>query len=214
MTFFSLKYLFYIAFIFLGYRRFAISTEKKYLIFSLLGLLDIATNLLDQFVFTSNLELLIVNNLITLGLFFTFFYQIKNVKFPTHIIFVFYVTIAMYAATIIYMDWPKAADHLYSDYGYLNTIEFSNFSVISAVICLVLCTKVIVGIIQNESSQLNIIFITFGVIFYYIGDLLSFGLGTHFLKDHNTHYEFLKTLLPMRLYTTKCFILMGLIWKN
>lgn len=210
----GLKFLFYIAFIFLGYRRFAISRERKYLIFSLLGLLDLLTNLLDQFVFTSNLELLLVNNLITLGLFFVFFYQIKNVKIPKHIIFVVYVTIVLYAATMIFMDFPKAADHLYSDYGYLNTIEFSNFSVISAVICLALCTKVIVGIIKNESSQLNIIFITFGVIFYYIGDLFSFGLGTHFLKDHNAHLEFLKTLLPMRLYTTKCFILMGLIWKN
>lgn len=210
----GLKFLFYIAFIFLGYRRFAISRERKYLIFSLLGLLDLLTNLLDQFVFTSNLELLLVNNLITLGLFFMFFYQIKNVKIPERIIFVVYVTIVFYAASIIFMDCPKAADHLYSDYGYLNTIEFSNFSIISAVICLALCTKVIVGIIKSESSQFNIIFITFGIIFYYIGDLFSFGLGTHFLNDYNAHFEFLKTLLPMRLFTTKCFILMGLIWKN
>lgn len=190
------------------------SKERKYLIFPLLGLLNIVTDLLDQIVFTSNLELLLVSNLITLGLFFIFFCQIKNVKIPKNIILTVFITLVLYAATIFFIDWPKAAVHLYTDYGYLNTIEFSNFSVISAVICLALCTKVIVGIITNESSQLDIIFITFGVIFYYIGDLFSFGLGTYFLKDHNAHYEFFKALLPMRLYTTKCFILMGLLWKN
>lgn len=214
MHFFGLKFLLYIALIFLGYRRLAISKERKYLIFPLFGLLNIVTDLLDQFVFTSNLELLLVSNLITLGLFFIFFCQIKNVKISKNITLIVFITIALYATILFFVDWPNAADHLYSDYGYLNTLEFSNFSILSAVICLALCTKVIVGIMKSESSQFNILFITFGVIFYYIGDLFSFGLGTHFLNDHIAHFEFLQTLLPMRLYTTKCFILMGLLWKN
>ena len=37
------------------------------MIFSILGILDIVTNLIDQFILTSNLELLLINNLLSAG---------------------------------------------------------------------------------------------------------------------------------------------------
>ncbi len=67
---------------------------------------------------------------------------------------------------------------------------------------------------QNEAIQLNVIFIIFGVIIYYVGDILNFGLGIHFLIDTNVHDEFMNKFLPIRLYASKGLIISGLLWKN
>lgn len=67
---------------------------------------------------------------------------------------------------------------------------------------------------QNEAIHLNVIFIIFGVIIYYVGDILNFGLSIHFLINTNLHDEFMNTFLPIRLYASKGLIIGGLIWKN
>lgn len=214
MDFLNIKFLFYIALIVLGYIKSISSQERKYLLFSLLGILDICTNLLDNFIFTSNLELLIVNNLLTLDLYFVFFYFIKNITISKKLLFSIYSILFIYASILFIFDWPKASSDLYSDYGYLNTFEYSFFCFFAAIICLTLCTFVLTKMFQNETIQSNVLIIIFGVIIYYVGDLLKFGLGIHFLNDMNVHNEFLNTFLPIRLYTSKGLIIVGLLWKN
>lgn len=214
MDFLNIKFLFYIAFIVLGYIKSISSQERKYLLFSLLGILDICTNLLDIFIFTSNLELLIVNNLLTLGSYFVFFYFIKNITISPKLLFSVYGILLIYAGILFIFDWPKASSDLYSDYGYLNTFEYSFFCFFAAIICLTFCTFILTKIFQDETFRLNLLLIIFGIITYYVGDILKFGLGIHFLNDINVHNEFLNTFLPIRLYASKGLIIVGLIWKN
>ena len=214
MDFLNIKFLFYIALIVLGYIKAVKTREREYLLFSLLGILDVCTNLLDNFIFTSNLELLIVNNLLTLGSYFAFLYFIKNTTISKKLLFLIYGILFIYAIILFIFDWPNTSRDLYSDYGYLNIYEYSFFCFFAAVFCLTLCTYILSKMFQNEAIHLNVIFIIFGVIIYYVGDILNFGLGIHFLIDTNVHDEFMNKFLPIRLYSSKGLIISGLLWKN
>lgn len=214
MDFLNIKFLFYITLIVLGYIKAVKTREREYLLFSLLGILDVCTNLLDNFIFTSNLELLIVNNLLTLGSYFAFLYFIKNTTISKKLLFLIYGILFIYASILFIFDWPNASGDLYSDYGYLNIYEYSFFCFFAAVFCLTLCTYILSKMFQNEAIHLNVIFIIFGVIIYYVGDILNFGLSIHFLINTNLHDEFMNTFLPIRLYASKGLIIGGLIWKN
>ena len=184
------------------------------MIFSILGILDIVTNLIDQFILTSNLELLLINNLLSVGLYFIFFLAVKNITISRTKLTTLYTLLLTYAFILFSQDWPKTNIDLYSKYGYLNTLEYSNFCFASAIICLILCTKTTIKIVKSDTPSLNIIFIISGIAIYNIGALAEFGMGAYFITESHSHNEFLNLLIPMRLYTSKCFILIGLIWKN
>ncbi len=188
--------------------------EGKYLLFPLLGILDICTNLLDKFVFISNLELLLFNNFLSIGLYFIFFNLIKNINISRKLLVSFYCILLIYAGILFSFDCPSSTSELYSKYGYLNYYEYSLFCLLSSFICITFCTLTLVKLFQNQKVTFNIIFIIFGIIIYYIGDIIKFGLGIQFLQDSQAHKEFMIAFLPIKLYTSRVFILLGLIWKN
>jgi hypothetical protein len=214
LEFSSIKYLFYIAYIVLGYIKLLNSQERAYLVFPVLGVLDITTNALDVFVFTSNLELLLVNSILTIGLFFVFFTCLKIPGFSNKLLFYLYLTLFAYAISLFLWDLPAASIGLYSNYGFLNTIEYTYFGLMVSLIVLVLICKIAVSVFQKDNVPLTIYFIIFGIMIYFIGDLVKFGLGRFFIEDEVIHREFLTVLIPLRFYASKFFILMGLSWKG
>lgn len=214
MEFSSIKYFFYVAYIVLGYIKSLKSQERVYLVFPLLGVVDIATNALDVFVFKSNLELLLVNSILTLGLFFLFFNRIEIPIFSHKVWFYLYLTLLVYAVSLFLWDFPAASYDLYSNYGFLNTLEYTYFGLILSLIVLVLICKIGISVFNKDNLPLSIYFIIFGIMMYYVGDLVKFGLGRFFIGEIFIHSNFLDLFLPLRFYASKFFILTGLIWKD
>jgi hypothetical protein len=210
----DLKYLFYLAFIVLGYTKYRSTKDEKFLLFSLIGILDISTNLLNIYVFKSNLELLLVHNIISIGLYFKFFYSIeKNINIKKSLLS-FYGLFIIIAGILFMFDWPKSDIKLYSKYGYLNTLEYLRFILLTGIICLVFCTLILIKMFKSEPVPVNLLLILFGIITLYIGNILQAGLGIYFLNDIEIHNEFSNHLITIRLFTSKGLIIAGLLWKN
>lgn len=214
MTFEIAKFLIYTALVILGYRRFTFTKERKYLLIGFLGALYFATNLLDEFVFTSNLELLAISDIITVGITFLIFHDIKQISISKSILWMPYIILVFYAIALFRFNWTKTDNDLLSNYGYLNTSEYSSFSFLSAILCLIVSTYIMIKTLQISEPPLNLIFIVFGIILFHVGSFLQFGLGEYFFDDLSTHYKFLEMLIPVRLFTSRTFILLGIIWKN
>lgn len=214
MDFLNFKYAFYIAYIILGYLKSKSTGERKYLLFSLAGLLDITTSLLDYYLFTSNLELLLVNNLILLGLYFMLFHSLKKLETPIKYLLLVYTSIAVYGILLFILDLPKTDLNLYSDYGFLNTLESLCFCFIVGITCLIFSTISLIRLFRFDPVPVNLLLIIFGIITFYIGDILQSGMGIHFLFDSDVHDAFSNNFLTIRLFTSKGLIISGLLWKN
>ena len=200
MDLLNFNYLFFLAYIIIGYLKSFNSGERNYLLFSLLGLLGLATNLLDYFVFTSNLELFLIHDIFAIGLYLIFF---SSLKILNNTAFAFF-----------YIDWPKSDITLYSKYGHLNTLEYLLFCLLAGITCLIICTALLIKIFKTDLVQLNLFFILFGIISFYIGDIIQAGLGIHFISDTNVHNIFSEILLTIRLFVSNGLIILGLLWKN
>lgn len=198
----------------MGYIKLLNSQERAYLVFPILGVLDITTNALDVFVFTSNLELLLVNSILTIGLFFVFFTGLKIPGFSNKLLFYLYLTLFAYAISLFLWDLPAASIGLYSNYGFLNTIEYTYFGLMVSLIVLVLICKIGISVFNKDNVSLSTYFMIFGIMIYFTGDLVKFGLGRYFIEETFIHSNFLDVFLPLRFYASKFFILMGLIWKG
>ena len=94
------------------------SGENKYLFFMLLGALGISTGILDYFVFSSNLELFVVADLVSLGFYFMFFYSLKTLRISGSLLLATLSTLIVIALFFFNTDWPKSDIHFYSKYGY------------------------------------------------------------------------------------------------
>jgi hypothetical protein len=188
--------------------------EGFYLLFPLLGVLDIGTNVLDYFLFTSNLELLLVNSVILLGIYFLFIHALGHFLISKKILIALYGSLLVFATSLFCWDIPESNPEFYSDYGFLNTIEYIQFELTVSVVGLIVFSIVSVKIFHIDDIPLSIYFILFGVLIYYISDLVEFGLGTYFLENTQIHSDFLDVFIPVRFYTSKIFILLGLVWKN
>ena len=180
----------------------------------LLGALGIATGILDYFVFSSNLELFVVADLVSLGFYFMFFYSLKTLRISGSILMATLSTLIVIALFFFNIDWPKSAIHFYSKYGYLNTLEYLTFSVFTGLACLIICTIVLIKMLKNDFVPLNLLFIVFGIMAFYMGDLIKSGLEIHFISDLSVHYKFLELFFSIRLFVSKGLIITGLLWKN
>lgn len=214
MVFLVLKITIYLALIILGYIKTKSTGDRKYLLFSILGILDITTHLLDKFVFTSNLELFLIYDLTAIGLYFMFYYSLKNLKISGYLLLTTFTIFTILSFLFFIIDWPKTNNIFYSQYGYLNLYEYSLFNFFAAIILLIISTFVLLKIFRNDLFELNVLFIIFGIMSYFIGDIVKFGLGTHLLKDIPSHRLFLNAFLPIRLIINHGLIITGLIWKN
>jgi len=180
----------------------------------LLGALGIATGILDYFVFSSNLELFVVADLVSLGFYFMFFYSLKTLRISGSLLLATLSTLIVVAFVFFNIDWPKSDIHFYSKYGYLNTLEYLVFSVFAGLACLIICTIVLIKMLKNDFVPLNLLFIVFGIMAFYMGDLIKSGLEIHFISDLTVHYKFLELFFPIRLFVSKGLIITGLLWKN
>lgn len=180
----------------------------------LLGVLGIATGILDYFVFSSNLELFVVDDLVSLGLYFLFFYSLKTLKISGNLLLATLSTMIVIAFVFFNIDWPKSDIHLYSNYGYLNTLEYLTFTVFAGLVCVIICTIVLIKMLKNDFVPLNLLFIVFGMMAYYVGDVIKSGLEIHFISDLYVHGKFLELFFPIRLFVSKGLIITGLLWKN
>ena len=180
----------------------------------LLGALGIATGILDYFVFSSNLELFVIADLVSLGFYFMFFYSLKTLRISGSLLLSTLSTLIVIAFVFFNIDWPKSDIHFYSKYGYLNTLEYLTFSVFTGLACLIICTIVLIKMLKNDFVPLNLLFIVFGIMAVYMGDLIKSGLEIHFISDLSVHYKFLELFFPIRLFVSKGLIITGLLWKN
>lgn len=214
MELLKFKFVFYFGFIALGYLKSKVTKEKKYLLFSFLGFINIITNILDKYILTSNLELFLVNELLSIGLYFMFFNSAKKRTESGKPILIAYILLSLISFLFFIIDWPKTDTSLYSDYRYLNSFEYTIFSLLSGVICIIISTITLIGLLKNDSVPINLLFIIFGIIIFYVGEIILAGLGIHFIQNPNIHWRFSYHLLTIRLYASKSLIITGLLWKN
>ena len=214
MDLLNINYFFLLAYIIVGYLKSYYSRERNYLIFSALGLLGLATNVLDFFVFSSNLELFLIYDLLVIGLYLKFFMSFKTLNIKDSFLFVPLTCLILLAFVFFYFDWPKSDISLYSKYRYLNTLEYLFFCLFSGLTCLVICTILLIKLFKTELVQLKLLFILFGIISFYIGDIIQAGLGIYFISDTNVHFVFTEVFLTIRLIASNGLIILGLLWKN
>lgn len=180
----------------------------------LLGLLDTVTNLLDNFIFTSNIELLAMNDVITLGVTFLIFLDIQQITISKTLLWMPFVGLFLFAVVLFLVDWSNTRSDLMSDYGFLNTYEYLSIGFFSAIIGFVVSTYILIKTLQVSEPPINLIFIIFGIILNNLGSFIEFGLGDYLFNDTSTHLAFLTTLIPVKLITSKSFIILGITWKN
>lgn len=143
-----------------------------------------------------------------------FFFSLKLLNNTGRFLFVPLSALIIAAFVFFYIDWPKSEITLYSKYGHLNTLEYLLFCLLSGLICLIICTTLLIKIFKTDVVQLNLIFILFGIITFYFGDIIQAGLGIHFLSNTDVHNNFSEILLTIRLFVSNGLIILGLLWKN
>ena len=72
----------------------------------------------------------------------------------------------------------------------------------------------LIKLFKTELVQINLLFILFGIISFYIGDIIQAGLGIYFISDTNVHFVFTEVFLTIRLIASNGLIILGLLWKN
>jgi hypothetical protein len=179
----------------------------------LTALFALVTDILDQVVFTSNLELYAVFNVIA-----TFFvlglchYIIKLKKWLTFST----ILIGLYTLFIFLSDYSlfnvSTLDQMYSDYGFLNAGEIYNLRLLSSFVILpCLFYSLYYKIMYSESTRTSfrIYLALFGFITLYSVPFLWYLLGRALIGTDS-----LKTVIPTSFVVSYSLLSASVLWKK
>ena len=216
MTFYLLiKIITFIVLIFLGIKRYYRSGERWYFAFSAWGLLNLVFNYIDFYWVESNLELLIITNLIEFGI---ILFILKNLIFASPLenkmAILSIIPVATYSIIVFLFDIPKATENLYSQYGYLNTLEYENTILMSSFFNISFTIYVILKSFKIPNYPVNYICFASAIFISSSQDLLNHIVSIPLLGEPLllanllNHYNLIKFFLFHVLTFT------GLLWNR
>jgi len=215
LSFFQIKLIVYWIFVFLGIYKSNNTGSKWYLLLSIWGLIDFITNILIRYYFTSNLEILVLNNLLTTIVFLVLSTQILKVdsklNFLVKVASLFLFILMVF---VFYFDVFQAEPYLYSDYGYLNTIEYSQFHFTSSIIGLIFGVVALVRFLMFQENNISVLLLIFGFLSLFLSELIKFSLNTYLLPDLTLHKKYFELCIYNGFFISKGLIIAGLLWKN
>lgn len=215
MSFYFIKLIVYILQVILGINKSLKTNSNIYILFAVWSALDVITIVSLEYYFTSNLEVLVINDVISKLILFLFFIgSVKDRKILNVMSVIGFLLTFVLAVLLFNYDFIFAEPYLYSDYGYLNTYEYFFYVFISTALSAIPFIYGFLKVLSEGSEGMSTLFLIFGLLFMTLMDLLSTTIHTYFLGDLITQTWFLKVCLLIGFYVTHGFVLLGLLWKK
>lgn len=199
----------------LGWRKYTTTHERWYLIFSFWGMLNLLCNWIDDTLLTSNLELLvIVNGIEFLIIIFIMRQLITTNSIEKAVSLISGVGVALYIVSLFVFDHPVAPQTLYSDYGFLNALEYENANLMSSFFNISFTIYVILKSFKIPNYPVNYICFASAIFISSSQDLLNHIVSIPLLGEPLllanllNHYNLIKFFLFHVLTFT------GLLWNR
>jgi hypothetical protein len=167
--------------------------------------------ILDEFFFTSNLELFsIYFLLLTIPLLFLYseIGDISVLKLSPFVIFPI-VLILVFKLNLI-----NTNQNMYSKYGFLNVREYMMVVSVCCVLHIVYVFSSVLSIVKQNSVELYKLIILFGLGIYFVGNLFYNLIEFRFIEDIKESLQLTRYYLPIQLFVSKGLLILGLIWKE
>ena len=194
-----------------GFYRIHKTRQLWVLTFPIWGILDLTTMILDEFFFTSNLELFsIYFLLLTIPLLFLYseIGDISVLKLSPFVIFPIVLILAFKLNLI------TTNQNLYSKYGFLNVREYMMAVSVCCVLHIVYVFSIVLSIVKQNSVELYKLIILFGLGIYFVGNLFYNLIEFRFIEDIKGSLQLTRYYLPIQLFVSKGLLILGLIWKE
>ena len=199
----------------LGWRKYTATHERWYLVFSFWGMLNLLCNWIDDTLLTSNLELLvIVNGIEFLIIIFIMRQLITTNSIEKAVSLISGVGVALYIVSLFVFDHPVAPQTLYSDYGFLNALEYENANLTSSFFNISFTIYVILKSFKIPNYPVNYICFASAIFISSSQDLLNHIVSIPLLGEPLllanllNHYNLIKFFLFHVLTFT------GLLWNR
>jgi hypothetical protein len=185
------------------------------MVFPLWGVSNIVTNILNNFVLISNLELLVINHLCTSCYSILILSKLnKWSQKSLKILKIIPVFLLAFVLILFIIDIPEAPKNLYSYYGYLNVWEYNYSALIMSMIITIICFITLYEQLSDNSFNIGQACLIFGLIVYFSSDIVNFLFSVFLYKGTNQYEKFLDCFFPIRLIVSYSLLYAGLLWKK
>lgn len=211
MYFLVLKIVLSLLLIVCGFYRIQRTKEIWVWTFPVWGILDLTTMILDDFFFTSNLELFsIYFLLLTIPLLFLYskIGNISPLKLSPFVIFPFFLIL------VFKLNLITTNQNLHSKYGFLNVKEYMMAVSVCCVLHIVYIFSIVLSIVKQNAVELYKLMVLFGLGIYFVGNLFYNLIEFRFIEDIKGSLQLTRYYLPIQLFVSKGLLILGLIWKE
>ncbi len=199
----------------LGLRKFAFTHERWYLIFSFWGMLNLLCNWIDDTLLTSNLELLVVVNGIE---FFIIIFILKQLittnSIEKAVTLISGVGVALYAVSLFIFDYPAAPQKKYSDYGFLNALEYENANFSISILAMLFSIYVLLKLFKVPKYPVSKICFVLAIFILTTLDFINHSMARYLYIDIMQHDRFLNVYLTLKFTLFYVFTYIGLLWNR
>ncbi len=201
--------------ILLGWRKYTATHERWYLVFSFWGMLNLLCNWIDDTLLTSNLELLVVVNGIELFIVIFILKQlITTNSIEKAVSLISGVGVALYAASLFMFDYPAASQEKYSDYGFLNALEYENVNFLISILGMLFSIHVLLKIFTIPKYPVSKICFVLAIFIISTLDFINHSMARYLYIDIMQHDRFLNIYLTLKFILFYAFTFIGLLWNR
>ncbi len=211
MYFLILKIILSLLLIVCGFYRVHQTKELWVLTFPIWGILDFTSMALDEFIFSSNLELFSFYFLLLTIPLLLLYNKIGNILPLKLSAFIIFPTLLVLA---FYFDLIPASQNLYSKYGFLNVKEYTMAVSVCSVLHVFFIFSIIFRSVKQNSFELYKLIILFGLGVYFVGNLFYNVVEYHYIEDLKGSQLMVLYYLPIQVFVSKGLLILGLIWKE
>ena len=199
----------------LGWRKYTTTHERWYLIFSFWGMLNLLCNWIDDTLLTSNLELLvIVNGIEFLIIIFIMRQLITTNSIEKAVSLISGVGVALYIVSLFVFDHPVAPQTLYSDYGFLNALEYENANFSISILGMLFSIYVLLKIFTIPKYPVSKICFVLAIFILATLDCINHSMARYLYIDIMQHDRFLNVYLTLKFTLFYVFTYIGLLWNR
>jgi hypothetical protein len=199
----------------LGWRKYAATHERWYLVFSFWGMLNLLCNWIDDTLLTSNLELLVVVNGIE---FFIVIFILKQLittnSIEKAVTLISVVGVALYIVSLFVFDHPVAPQTLYSEYGFLNTFEYNKANFLISILGMLFSIYVLLKIFTIPKYPVSRICFVLAIFILASLDCINHSMARYLYIDIMQHARFLNVYLTLKFTLFYVFTYLGLLWNR
>jgi hypothetical protein len=199
----------------LGWRKYTATHERWYLVFSFWGMLNLLCNWIDDTLLTSNLELLVVvNGIEFLIIIFIMRQLITTNSIEKAVSLISGVGVALYIVSLFVFDHPVSPQTLYSDYGFLNALEYENANFSISILGMLFSIYVLLKIFTIPKYPVSKICFVLAIFIWATLDCINHSMARYLYIDIMQHDRFLNVYLTLKFTLFYVFTYIGLLWNR